>query len=138
MEQGLCRPSKKEPMFIVAPRRTEKERRHTSLNRAYQQVNVHEDDVEETAIITPMGLFEFSRMCPGLKNANQILQRYIHQVLEVEFHGYIVSKEGINPPEEKVKLIMDYPKLQTIKELRRFLGMLNFYREHKLNPAFIV
>ncbi|GBP61478.1 hypothetical protein EVAR_34714_1 [Eumeta japonica] len=81
MEQGLCRPSKKEPMVITAPRRTEKERRHTSLNRAYQQVNVYEEDVEETAIITPKGLFKFPRMCPGLKNANQTLQRYINQVL---------------------------------------------------------
>ncbi|GBP21586.1 Retrovirus-related Pol polyprotein from transposon 297 [Eumeta japonica] len=32
---------------------------------------------------------------------------------EVKFLGYIVSKEGIKPPAEKVKPIMDYPEPQT-------------------------
>ena len=156
------------------------------LNRAYQQVKVREEDIEKTAIITPMGLFEFPRMCPGMKNAGQTFQRYIHQVLsglnyvfpfiddliigsvdetqhrehlrtvlqrledhgitinpskcnfgqsEVKFLGYIVSKEGIKPPVDKVKVITEYPKPKTIEELRRFLGIINFYRDHIPNAA---
>lgn len=151
------------------------------LNRAYQQIKVRDEDIQKTAIITPMGLFEFPRMTPGLKNAGQTFQRFIHEVLhgldfvfafiddlliaspdeethithlrtvlqrledngitinpskcifgqqEVQFLGFTVSKEGIKPPAEKVRAIIDYAKPNTIEELRRFLGMINFYREH--------
>lgn len=156
------------------------------LNRAYQQLSVREEDIEKTAIITPMGLFEFPRMCPGLKNAGQTFQRYIHEVLrgldfvfpfiddlllasenedqhrehlqivlkrledngitinpakcnlgksEAQFLGYTVSKEGIKPPQYKIQAITDYPQPATIEELRRFLGMINFYRDHIPNAA---
>lgn len=36
--------------------------RAIDLNRAYQQLSVREEDVEKTAIITLMGLFEFPRI----------------------------------------------------------------------------
>lgn len=151
------------------------------LNRAYQQIKVREEDIEKTAIITPMGLFDFPRMTPGLKNAGQTFQRFIHEVLhgldfvyafiddllvastdeithkehlravlrrledngitinpskcvfgqsELKFLGFTVNKDGIKPPAEKVAAICNYPQPKTIDELRRFLGMVNFYREH--------
>lgn len=158
------------------------------LNRAYQQLPVSEQDVEKTAIITPFGLFEFPRMCPGLKNAGQTFQRFIHEVLReldfvfpfvddllvastneeehrahiravlqrleeygitinpskcvfgqpsVKFLGHQVSADGIQPPQEKVQAITDFPKPQTVEELRRFLGMINFYRENVKDAATI-
>lgn len=47
---------------------------------------------------------------------------------EVMFLGYKVSAAGTQPPECKVQAIQDFPEPKTVKELRRFLGMLNFYR----------
>lgn len=47
---------------------------------------------------------------------------------EVTFLGYKVSAEGVRPLETKIQSIKDFPKPKTVKELRRFLGMLNFYR----------
>lgn len=54
---------------------------------------------------------------------------------ELEFLGYKVSESGISPVSNKVEAITSYPKPETIEELRRFLGMLNFYRNHIPNAA---
>lgn len=48
---------------------------------------------------------------------------------EVTFLGFHVSSAGIRPLESKVQAILDFPFPATIKELRRFLGMINFYRK---------
>lgn len=52
---------------------------------------------------------------------------------EVTFLGYKVSHMGIKPLEAKVEAISKFPLPKTVRELRRFLGMLNFYR--KFIPA---
>lgn len=49
---------------------------------------------------------------------------------QVNFLGHEVSTAGIKPLDEKVKAITEFPKPQTVEQLRRFLGMLNFYRPH--------
>lgn len=54
---------------------------------------------------------------------------------KIEFLGYEVSEKGIGALPEKVKAIEDYPRPETIEQLRRFLGMLNFYRNHIPNAA---
>ena len=45
---------------------------------------------------------------------------------EIRFLGYTV--DGTKPLAEKIKAILDFPKPDTVKQLRRFLGMVNFYR----------
>lgn len=47
---------------------------------------------------------------------------------EVNFLGYNVSARGTQPLEDKVLTIKEYPRPKSAKELRRFLGMINFYR----------
>lgn len=47
---------------------------------------------------------------------------------EVTFLGYRISQAGTKPLDAKVKAIQDYPPPKTVKQLRRFLGMINFYR----------
>lgn len=47
----------------------------------------------------------------------------------IDFLGYEVSSEGIKPTYERIKIISEYPQPKTIMELRRFLGMINFYRD---------
>lgn len=55
----------------------------------------------------------------------------------IEFLGYEVSEKGISPLPDKVKAIDSYPKPETVEQLRRFLGMLNFYRNHIPNAASV-
>lgn len=47
---------------------------------------------------------------------------------EVEYLGFTINKDGYKPPEAKVKTIIEFPKPSNVSELRRFLGMLNYYR----------
>ncbi|GFT96556.1 transposon Ty3-G Gag-Pol polyprotein [Trichonephila clavipes] len=42
--------------------------------------------------------------------------------------GHLVTKNGTKPLPDKVDPILNYPQPKTIKELRRFLGLLNFFR----------
>lgn len=49
-------------------------------------------------------------------------------VTKITFLGHEVSAEGIRPLQSKVQAIQDYPVPKNVKELRRFLGMFNFYR----------
>ncbi|CAK1595950.1 unnamed protein product [Parnassius mnemosyne] len=56
---------------------------------------------------------------------------------EVDFLGYKVSAAGIQPLDAKVQAIQEFPPPKTVKELRRFLGMINFYRRLIPNAATI-
>jgi hypothetical protein len=47
---------------------------------------------------------------------------------EVEFLGFQLSASGWAPTDSKVEAIVDWPAPQTVKHLRSFLGMANFFR----------
>uniref|UniRef100_A0AB38Z1K8 RNA-directed DNA polymerase n=1 Tax=Biju errantivirus TaxID=3078397 RepID=A0AB38Z1K8_9VIRU len=75
-----------------------------------------------------------------LKNLNTILRtlndanlkvqlsksEFLHD--KIEFLGYIVSANGIQPNGKKIETIAKYPCPKNLKELRSFLGMMSYYR----------
>ena len=52
---------------------------------------------------------------------------------EVNYLGYIVGEGGIRTNDEKVASIRKYPEPKTVRQVRRFLGMANYYRKFVKN-----
>ncbi|GFY38963.1 hypothetical protein TNIN_121811 [Trichonephila inaurata madagascariensis] len=85
------------------------------------------------------------------KHVREVLQRFDDYGLtinaskcmfgcsEVPFVGYLVDKDGILPLSEKVELIANYkqPTTHTVNDLRKCLGILNFYRKFLPKAAHI-
>ncbi|CAD6233210.1 GSCOCG00012260001-RA-CDS, partial [Cotesia congregata] len=47
---------------------------------------------------------------------------------EVTYLGYTINKDGYKPPNERVEALKNFTKPKTIRELRTFLGSINYYR----------
>ncbi|MES9971177.1 MAG: ribonuclease H family protein, partial [Candidatus Thiodiazotropha sp.] len=50
-----------------------------------------------------------------------------------EFLGHEISKDGISPPADRLKAVSDYPVPQNVKQLKRFLGLMNWFRKYIRN-----
>ncbi|GBN71053.1 Transposon Ty3-I Gag-Pol polyprotein [Araneus ventricosus] len=50
---------------------------------------------------------------------------------QVKFLGYKITEKGIQPMEDKVSSIVNFPKPSTVQEMRQFVVMMNFYRRYK-------
>jgi hypothetical protein len=48
---------------------------------------------------------------------------------EIEYLGYVLTREGIKPQPEKVSAILAINPPSTVKELHKFLGMVQYYRD---------
>jgi hypothetical protein len=48
--------------------------------------------------------------------------------LEIEYLGYILTRDGIKPQSNKVQAILTIQQPTNVKELRQFLGMVQYYR----------
>jgi hypothetical protein len=48
---------------------------------------------------------------------------------EIEYLGYILTRGGIKPQQKKVQAILALNPPNNVKELRHFLGMVQYYRD---------
>ena len=155
------------------------------LEKAFFQIPIREEDQTKTAVITPFGLYEYTVMPMGLKNASQTLQRYVDSILadlpntiaycddillfttaenhaealdkllqtlhqaglvvnrkkseflleSVKFLGHDLTRHGYKPSEDKIQGLRNYSQPQSVKQVRRFLGLINFYRKFIPNAS---
>ena len=48
---------------------------------------------------------------------------------EIEYLGYLLTKDGIKPVQKKIQAVLDLQPPTILKELCKFLGMVQFYRD---------
>ncbi|UYV75014.1 hypothetical protein LAZ67_12002096, partial [Cordylochernes scorpioides] len=53
---------------------------------------------------------------------------------EVKYLGHIIGHNKVKPDPVKIKAVQDFPQPTTVKGIRRFIGLANFYR--KFIPRF--
>jgi len=56
-------------------------------------------------------------------------EKYKWKVKEVEFLEVVIGPEGIKMEKGKVKGILEWPTLKCVKDVQKFLGLANYYRQ---------
>ncbi|GFV68379.1 transposon Tf2-6 polyprotein [Trichonephila clavipes] len=56
------------------------------------------------------------------------ISKSVFGVTELIFLGHLITPDGIKPLPDKVQSVLDYKQPETVGSLRKFLGLLNFYR----------
>jgi len=56
-------------------------------------------------------------------------EKCVWKVKEIDFLGLVTGEEGVKIQEEKVAGILEWPRSKTVKEVQKFLGLANYYRQ---------
>ncbi len=59
-------------------------------------------------------------------------------VNEIEYVGHVVNEFGITMSEAKIRSVLDFPLPNKQKELRSFLGLVNYFRDHVNRHSTVV
>jgi len=52
-------------------------------------------------------------------------EKYKWKVREVDFLGVVIELEGIKMEEEKVKVVLNWPVPKSVKDIQKFLRLMN-------------
>ena len=63
------------------------------------------------------------------------LEKYHFFRSEVKFLGQILTSTGIKPDPDRIEAIQNFSRPRNLKELRGFLGLINFYTKFSRNHA---
>eukprot|EP00804_Cyclotella_cryptica_P001372 CCRYP_014132-RA/>CCRYP_014132-RA protein AED:0.33 eAED:0.48 QI:0/0/0/1/1/1/2/0/616 len=86
------------------------------LNMGYYTIRLDPDKSKICTIIFPWGLTVNARKSSFC-------------AVETEYLGYVLSSDGIKPQPKKVQEILALTPPHNVKQLRRFLGMVQYYRD---------
>ena len=64
-------------------------------------------------------------------------EKYKWKMREVGFLGVVIGLEGIKIEEEKMKEVLDWPTPKCVKDVQKFLGLANYYRQFMQSFVFI-
>ena len=56
------------------------------------------------------------------------LEKCMWKVRKIEFLGIVIELNGIEMEKEKVDRVLSWPEPKNVKDIRKFLGLANYYR----------
>jgi len=56
------------------------------------------------------------------------LEKYVWKVRKIGFLGVVIGPNRIEMEKEKVDRVLSWPEPKNIKDIRKFLGLANYYR----------
>nr|GEX38903.1 reverse transcriptase domain-containing protein [Tanacetum cinerariifolium] len=102
--------------------------------KGYHQIQLAEPDEEKTSFHTRQGVYCYTKMPFGLKNAGATYQRLMDKAFESQIGRNIKVKnvlgicnhpEGIKPCPNKTAAVLQLPSARTIKEVQSLNGKLS-------------
>ncbi|KAK1580997.1 hypothetical protein Q3G72_002138 [Acer saccharum] len=111
----------------------------------YNHIRMHKPDEEKTAFTTDQGLYYYTVMPFGLKNAGATYQRLVNKrygmklnpakcefgVPSGRFLGYQVHQRGIEVNPEKIQALAKMVSPKTLKDVQRLTGCLASLSSHQ-------
>ena len=56
-------------------------------------------------------------------------EKYMQKVKEINFLGLVIETNGIEIQKEKMSGVLEWPRPKTVKDVQKFLGLTNYYRQ---------
>ncbi|MBW0514562.1 hypothetical protein O181_054277 [Austropuccinia psidii MF-1] len=121
--------------------------------KGFRQNVVKPHSMKLLRIICHMGIYEYTRMSFGIKNAPENFQRMMDTILQDEIMegwmvcnfgqqellalGHKVSGLSLEIHQNKVDAVLQKPVPRNLKEMQYFLGFASYYRNHIKHFAHI-
>jgi len=65
-------------------------------------------------------------------------EKYVWKVQKIRFLGVVIGPDGIEIEKEKMDEVLSWPEPKNVKDIRKFLGLTNYYRRFIKNFAQVV
>lgn len=100
-----------------------------NLLHGIPRVGILLDDVVISGVTTQDHISALEEVFKRMKNAGLRLNKTKCQFFQdsIKYLGHKIDKNGIHPLNEKIEIINSFPSPKNIKDLRTFLGMINYY-----------
>ncbi|GJZ00518.1 reverse transcriptase domain-containing protein [Tanacetum coccineum] len=95
--------------------------------KGYHQIKMAKEDEEKTAFITSQGIFCYSKMPFGLKNAGSTYQRLVDKAFQRQIGRNLeakVSTNGLKACPDKADAVLSLPSPRCIKDVQKLNGKL--------------
>src|SRR5215469_1090117 len=122
-----------------APAKFQRGMRYTLSHIPWTETMVYLDDILVLSDTVDDHLRNLENVLIALDTAGFKIKPQKTYILrkEVKYLGHLISASGMKPLSTNLQGIQDFPIPTTVRKVRQFLGMVNFYRRHIPNCSQI-